>query len=73
MLTTTTDPMTGRDVKDIDHAPFVIEGRGEHALKIYFETEATRRAYLDVALEFDAIDNTVAQAHGGTTHIAREM
>jgi hypothetical protein len=41
-LINTIDPMTGNDIKDVLHHPSVIEGN----LTIYFETEATRKAYL---------------------------
>lgn len=30
----TTDPINGKDVTDMEHAPFVIEGSGDDALKI---------------------------------------
>ena len=71
MLTTTRDPITGRDITDLSHAPFVIEGRGESALRIYFESEATRDEYL--ATEPRAIDESLARAYAGTVGIAREM
>lgn len=46
MRTTTTDPMTLNDVDDLDKAPFVIEGEGEQAIKIYFENEQNLQDYL---------------------------
>ena len=49
MLTTTRDPISMNDVTDLEHAPFVVEGTGDSALKIYFESEETRRQYLDIA------------------------
>jgi hypothetical protein len=33
-------------VTDFDNAPFVVEGDGPHALKIYFENEASKLEYL---------------------------
>ena len=39
----TTDPMTGSDISDVSSHPFVVDGD----LTIYFETEATRKAYLE--------------------------
>jgi len=36
MITATTDPMTLYKVTDIDRAPYVVEGTGPHALKIYY-------------------------------------
>jgi len=46
MLTTTTDPITGEQLKHLEFKPFVIEGAGALAIKIYFESEETRRTYL---------------------------
>lgn len=46
MIVTTIDPVTGNKVTDLDHHPFVIEGDGVAAMKIYFESEDTRQAYL---------------------------
>jgi hypothetical protein len=40
----TIDPMTGDDIEDVTHHPSVEDGD----LTIYFETEATRKAYLDM-------------------------
>ena len=47
MITTTLDPITLKDVTDLDNAPYLIEGEGENALRIYFESEQNRREYLD--------------------------
>lgn len=50
MITATIDPMTLYKVTDIDHAPYVVEGKGPHALKIYFENEASKLKYLSSPL-----------------------
>ena len=42
----TIDPMTGEDIKDIQGHPSVVDGN----LTIYFSTEATRKAYIDMPL-----------------------
>ena len=47
MIITTTDPITGEDIHHPETKPFVIEGSGHLAIMIYFESEETRRAYLD--------------------------
>ena len=39
----TIDPMTGNDIEDVTSHPSLADGN----LTIYFETEATRKAYLD--------------------------
>lgn len=59
MRISTTDPITGNDVTDLANAPFVIEGTGESALKVYFESEQTRREYLDIELEHPGQDLSV--------------
>lgn len=65
----TTDPITGNTVKNPEGHPFVIEGTGEDALKIYFESEESRQAYLDIEVEHPGKDFKVnldnPQAMGG--------
>jgi len=46
VIVTTIDPVTGNKVLDPEHHPFVVEGSGMAATKIYFESEETRQAYL---------------------------
>jgi hypothetical protein len=46
MIISTTDPVTLHEVSSPETHPFVIEGRGENILKIYFESEENRRTYL---------------------------
>ena len=46
MIVTTIDPVTGNRVQDLEQHPFIIEGGGAAQTKIYFESEATRQAYL---------------------------
>ena len=48
MRTTTTDPMTLTEVTDPDNAPYVVEGQGDNAIKIYFESEKNRHDYLEM-------------------------
>lgn len=50
MRISTLDPISMNDVNDIANAPYVIEGRGSNALKIYFENEANKSEYLDIPL-----------------------
>ncbi|VAW72736.1 hypothetical protein MNBD_GAMMA15-1889 [hydrothermal vent metagenome] len=47
MIVTTIDPVTGRRLQDLEQHPFIVEGGGVAQTKIYFESEATKRAYLD--------------------------
>ncbi|MGD8559587.1 MAG: hypothetical protein PVG89_14530 [Gammaproteobacteria bacterium] len=46
MIISTTDPISLVEVQNPDSHPFVVEGEGENALKIYFENEENRSAYL---------------------------
>ena len=50
MRIATLDPISMNDVTDTDNAPYVIEGQGPDALKIYFENEANRSEYLSIPL-----------------------
>lgn len=45
----TTDPMSGRDVADPEHKPFLVEG--DNYLTVYFESEASRQRYLNMPVE----------------------
>ena len=46
MIITTTDPITGEEIRNPQFKPYVIEGTGHLAVKIHFESEETRRQYL---------------------------
>ncbi len=50
MRISTLDPISMEDVNDIEAAPFVIEGEGENALQIYFQSEKNKAEYLDIPL-----------------------
>ncbi len=50
MIVSTTDPISMQDVTDIENAPFVIEGEGPNAIKIYFQSEANKAEYLEIPL-----------------------
>ncbi|MEE8342391.1 MAG: hypothetical protein V3R51_01190 [Gammaproteobacteria bacterium] len=70
MIVETTDPITGNDVKDIDHAPYIVDGE----LKIYFESEESKQAYLDIEVENPAedlsagLDNPAGMGPGDVRH-----
>ncbi len=63
MRVTTTDPMTGNEVTETENAPFVLEGEGDDALKIHFESEASRQKYVDFSAESDTTDAGVVDAY----------
>lgn len=71
MRITTTDPISGKDVTDLENAPFVIEGNGEDALKIYFESQKNRANYLEI--EPKTPQKALLDAYNKTTGSAREM
>ena len=48
MRTTTLDPMSLNDVTDLEHAPFIIEGEGNNAIRIYFESTQNRDDYMNM-------------------------
>ena len=51
MIISTTDPITLVDIQNPESHPFVIEGEGETALKIYFENEENKQTYLGIDAE----------------------
>lgn len=54
----TTDPITGNTIDNPEGHPFIVEGTGDNALKIYFESEDSKRAYLDIEVEHPGKDFT---------------
>lgn len=56
MRVTTLDPISLEDVTDLETAPFVVEGEGSGAIKIYFRSEENRREYLE--MEMHGADNS---------------
>lgn len=56
MRISTTDPITLNDVSNPENHPFVVEGEGGNALKIYFESEDTKKAYLEINVEHPGKD-----------------
>ena len=51
MIVSTTDPISLVDIQDPESHPFVVEGDGDNALKIYFENEENRQDYLGIEME----------------------
>lgn len=47
----TTDPISGFDITDLKNSPHVVEGTEANNLTIYFESEASLRAYRDIPIE----------------------
>ena len=55
----TTDPITGRDIKDLAGKPYVLESGTEEDLTIYFESETSRQQYLAIPVEHPVEHRTV--------------
>ena len=51
MIVSTTDPISLVDIKNPETHPFVVEGEGANALKIYFENEENKNTYLGIEVE----------------------
>ena len=47
-IRTTTDPITLRDVNDIEDHPYIYEGDAENGIEIYFESDQTRSDYVSL-------------------------
>jgi hypothetical protein len=47
----TTDPITGHDIQDFEGSPRIVERSTEDELVIYFESEESKRKYLDIPIE----------------------
>ena len=56
MIVSTTDPISLVDVPNPEAHPFVVEGEGENALKIYFENEENKNTYLGIDVEHPGED-----------------
>jgi len=48
LIHTTTDPMTARDVPDPERHPKLFEGDSLNCLEIFFESDQTRREYIEL-------------------------
>jgi hypothetical protein len=58
MRISTTDPISLVDIKNPELCPYIVEGSGQGAVKIYFESEANRQTYLELAVEHPGKDFT---------------
>ena len=47
----TTDPVTGFSIENPQAQPYLIEGTATNNLTIYFESDATRQAYIDIPIQ----------------------
>jgi hypothetical protein len=50
-IRTTMDPITLREVSELETHPCLYEGDGDNGVEIYFENEVTKKFYMDMELE----------------------
>jgi hypothetical protein len=50
-IISTTDPINGFDIVDPSTRPHVVDGDAAGDLTVYFESETSRQAYLDLPVE----------------------
>jgi len=50
-IISTTDPINGFNITDLKNYPRIVEGKGDSDLTIYFKSNASRQAYLDIPVE----------------------
>jgi hypothetical protein len=58
-MISTRDPITGRDIEDPAGSPFLIEVDEGNELIIYFESDESRSAYLNLPVEHPGTDLNV--------------
>jgi YHS domain-containing protein len=56
-----TDPVTGREIEDLAGHPYLVDGN----VTMYFETEATRREFMDMPVDhpFHLVDNPTDEGY----------
>jgi len=59
----TLDPITLNDVTDLENAPYVIEGEGDKAIKIYFESVENKCEYLETPMHGSDGESGAALKH----------
>jgi hypothetical protein len=47
----TADPITGREIVDLEGRPYIVDAGENDDLVIYFESETTKRKYLNIPVE----------------------
>lgn len=55
------DPITGREIEDLSGHPYIVDGN----MTMYFESEETRQAYLDMPVDhpFHLVDNPTDEGY----------
>ena len=47
----TTDPISGRDITDLEGKPYIVDSGSTEELVIYFESDATTQEFLSIPVE----------------------
>ena len=60
-ILSSTDPMTGVEIEDLAGHPYLVDGN----VTMYFETEATRKAFMDMPIDhpFHLVDNPTDEGY----------
>ncbi|MEM8844340.1 MAG: hypothetical protein AAGB35_04775 [Pseudomonadota bacterium] len=58
MQTLTIDPMTGNEVSELNSALSIVDGTGENAIKIYFESEASLNEFIEFRKDDEPASNS---------------
>jgi hypothetical protein len=59
-MISTRDPITGRDIEDLAVSPYLVEVDERNELIIYFESEESRSAYLNLPVQRHGADFKVS-------------
>ncbi len=64
-ILSSTDPMTGVEIADLTGHPYLVDGN----VTIYFETEATRKEFMDMPIDhpFHLVDNPTDEGYDEST------
>ena len=60
-LLTCIDPITGRDIEDLEGHPYLVDGN----VTMYFESDVTRKIYMDLPTDhpFPLVDNPIDEGY----------
>jgi len=57
MIISTTDPITMNSISEPEDHPSIIEGKGNSAIRLYFESEDTRQIWLEICNDHESSKN----------------
>jgi len=62
-IISTTDPINGFNITDLENSPNVIEGDKTNDLTIYFENKTSLQTYLDIPVEHPEQDLSITMSN----------